>query len=313
MSRSMPAPALLLLLTTAVLRGQAPAPPSGTSLEVQVAHPMSFGGLLVGAAGGRITLTEDGVLVPDGPGVLPGSLPPAREARFVLTGPPLAAFSISVLPAAPILTGPKGGILRMSELRCSLPNLQGSFDAAGRAELRLGGRLDIPANAGPGPYVSGPLSIQLRVPSAPGERTFQRTFVISAFLRAPLLLSNTGPMDFGSLLPGSQAGTFEVLADGGHRSATPGGPSLVSGSPRPATFTIQGPEGTCYHIQLPDRILLAGPGAPIPVEAFTCSTPLAGSMPTGGVNFGVGARLLVQRDQTPGAYRGIFLVAVIYQ
>jgi hypothetical protein len=128
-----------------------------------------------------------------------------------------------------------------------------------------------------------------------------------------LLLSATSDLDFGSIIPGNQTGLFQVLATGGYQAPQASGPMHFKGRPDPASFLLQGPVGTSYSIQLPQKILLIGPGQPLRVETFTCSVATHGVLPAGGLAFGVGAGLVIPQNQAAGIYRGVFTVTVNYQ
>lgn len=278
---------------------------------IQTIQGLSFGALLVSPRGGSITLTADGALVPDGPGIQPGGNPPCEAARFRLTGPPGARFSLQVDPRIPMLTSPRGGRVRLVQFDPPLET-QGTFDGLGEAEFKLGGRLEVGAGTLPGPFLASQVKLQMNVSDARGPGTVSASFPVNALIRAPLRLLNLTPLDFGGLLPGDQPGTFEVLAAGGHQSSGAGGPLLIKGAPAPATFYLQGPDGAPYTIQLPARITLAGPGDPMLVEELSCSLPLVGTLPPGGLSFGVGGRLGVRPGQALGVYRGLFSVTVSY-
>lgn len=278
--------------------------------DLQVVQPMSFGGLLASSLGGSVTLTEDGALVPDGGGIMPSTQPPYAEARLRVTGPPGLTFTLQLDSSIPLLGRGTGTAIRLAEFRCSLPGWRGIFDATGQAEVKLGGRLDIPAGTAPGLYRALQVNLQLLVP---GQAPVTRPFMISATVRAPLFLTAIGELDFGSLIPGRQTGVFEVHAAGGHQSRQSSGPNLFRGQPSPATFQLLGPEGTGFSIQLPQTVQLIGRGEPLRVEGFACSTATSGVLPAGGLTFGVGARLVVPAEQVPGVYRGVFMVTVNYQ
>jgi len=284
--------------------------PKQAQSDIQVVQPLAFGGLLVSPFGGSVTLTEDGALIPDGGGVVPGSQSPYTEARIRLTGPPGLSFTLKVDPSSPLLGGTSGTAIRLAEFRCSLAGFRGTFDGSGQAEVKLGGRLDVPSGTAPGLYRASQVNLQLQVP---GQAAVTMPFMISALLRAPLYLNATGDLDFGSLIPGTQTGVFEVLPAGGHQTRQAMGPNLFRGRPAPATFQLQGPVGTSYSIQLPQKILLQGVGQPLRVEGITCSVATNGVLPAGGLSFGVGAGLVVPPDQLPGIYRGTFVVTVNYQ
>lgn len=279
--------------------------------DVQVIQNMAFGGLLVGSAGGRVVLTADGNLIPEGGGVGSGAQPPCQEARFRLTGPPRTRFVLQVEPLTPLLAGPSQGV-RISDFRPSLSSFAGCLDATGQAELRLGARLDISANVLPGLYVAAQMKLILQIQDGSRLISAYAPFRISALLRAPLTLMCTESLDFGGLIPGGKAGRFEILPGGGFRTQGLDGPRPFKGAPHPAAFVLRGPVGTCYSIQLPRQIALTGAGAPMMVHGFTASMPLAGVLGCGEAHFGVGGALEVAPGQAPGVYTGTLVVTVCY-
>jgi hypothetical protein len=286
-------------------------PASASQAEIQVIQDLQFGGLVVGPAGGSVALTADGTLIPEGGGVLGTAKPPCAVGRFRLQGPPNAPFSVKVDPAFPVLNRPGGGSVRIVQFFGAPERFEGRFDASGQAEFRLGGRLDIAAHTVPGLHVASQVKLQLNV-AANGVGTVQKSFTISALLRAPLTLSNTEPLDFGSLVPGAAPGVFEVLPGGGFRTLGTGGPTLVKGVPKPAAFVIQGPAGSSYSLRLPQGTTLTGPGGAMKVQGFTSDVPLSGTLGGASTPFHVGGQLLVNPDQPYGQYRGTFTVEVCY-
>ncbi len=286
-------------------------PVLATQADIQVIQDLQFGGLVVGPAGGSVILTADGTLILQGGDVLGAAKPPCAVGRFRLQGPPKASFSVKVDPAFPVLNRPGGGAVRIVQFFGAPESFQGHFDASGQAEFRLGGRLDIAAQADPGLYTASQVKLQLNV-AACGVGTVQKSFTISVQLKAPLTLSNTEPLDFGSLVPGAAPGLFEVLPGGGFRSLGPGGPTLIKGVPKPAAFVIQGPAGSSYNLRLPSGTTLTGPGGAMKVQGFTCDVPLSGTLGGASTLFHVGGQLLVNPDQPYGQYRGTFTVEVCY-
>lgn len=280
--------------------------------EIRVVEPLDFGGILVQPAGGRLTLTASGNLVPEGGGLQASPPPGATPARFRLSGPPHGRFTFQVDPQSPMLTHPRGGQVRIAAFEASLPHLEGTFDATGQAEIRLGGTLDVAAGAPGGPYAGTQAMLLVRVQEA-GWGVSRESFRIQARLVAPLILLCTEPLRFAGLLPGTEPGTLTVLPTGGIRAGGLSAPRLVSGSPQPAAFLLQGPAGTNYQILLPPAATLAGPGGTLLVDGFTTDAGPAGGLPEGGLAFRVGATLHVGALQPRGEYKGIFQVTVYYQ
>lgn len=305
-------PSALLFLQTVALCGQSTASASAIP-SIQVIQNLHFGGLLVEPQGGSAVLTADGALLTQGPGVSVSARPPSALARFRLNGPPKAVFHLQLTPTTPQLTGVNGCALRVAEFEASLRSWSGTFSDAGEAELKVGGRLDIPANSLSGSYLSAPIQLRMTVANVPEPSTVSVSFTIQASITAPLKLANVRGMDFGALIPGSAPGVFELQPTGAHRGIGVSAPTLLRSSvPSPATFSLQGPAGACFSIRLPAETYLQGPGTPIRVHDFTCDRPLQGSLPTGGLLFNVGASLTLGPEQAFGAYRGTFTVEVNY-
>lgn len=286
-------------------------PALASQAEIQVIQDLQFGGLVVGPAGGAVVLTADGALIPEAGGVLGTAKPPCAVGRFRLQGPPNVPFSIKIDPAFPVLNRPGGGSVRIVQFFAAPERSEGRFDASGQAEFRLGGRLDIAAHTVPGLYAASQVKLQLNVASC-SVGTVQKSFTISVLLKAPLTLSSTEPLDFGSLVPGAVPGVFEVFPGGGFRTLGSGGPTLVKGVPKPAAFVIQGPPGSSYNLRLPQGTTLTGPGGAMRVQGFSCDMPLSGTLGSASTPFHVGGQLLVNPDQPYGHYRGTFTVEVCY-
>lgn len=303
----------ILMFVSMFGRASDPIQDSHSRAEVVVIQPLSFGGVLVNPAGGTLSLNYDGTLIPEG-GVSRGSQPAAAEARIRLTGPAKADFELQVDPTLPILSGPSGANLRVSELFCSLPGFRGTFDATGLCECKLGARLQIPTNAPTGWYRASTVMLRLKVSGSSNSNggIAKAAITFSVLLRAPLILTNHSDLNFGVLVPGGQSCIFEVLPEGGYRVNGSGGAVLLKGAPHPAAFSLRGPAGASYSIQLPSSIQLVGPGRSMRVQGFKINTPLSGVLPSAGVDFNVGAGLQVEPGQTRGEYRGLFVVSVNY-
>lgn len=287
-----------------------PSPPPATRqlLEVSVLNGLQFGGLPVEASGGSVVLTADDQLLALGSGIRTGASPPARSARFILVGPPGQPYTVTVSPQNPTLSG-SGTPIRISEWISAPEGFRGTFDSSGRAEFRMGARADIPTNPVAGQYVSAP--VQLSVTS--GSQTAHCTFDTSFIIRMPLVLSALETLDFGELIAGTQGGTMRLDPNQRWDFGGAQGLALFRGNPRPASFNLQGPAGTQFNITLPNRLILAGPGAPLAVTGFTTDSPLTGILPPGGLRFRVGGTLEVAPHAAPGLYKGTFQVTIAYQ
>ena len=303
--------AVLAVLAAAPLRSGGKPAAVTAGVTIQAMQNLDYGELLVGQGGGSATLTPDGSLILLGPGLRAGGRP-AGAAKFQLYGPPRAAFTLQVSPLTPLLSNPAGGAIILAQFLPSLPRFSGSFNALGQASFNLGGRLDIGPGLRPGLYSNLGMRLQLTVSGLAGNGAFSLPFQVSARLQAPLQLFNTGPLDFGVILAGTQPGTFQVQANGWYRSSAANGPALLKATPLAAVFSLNGVAGASYCIQLPNWILLTGPGEAMRVQDFTCSISPCGTLPAGSVKFQVGASLVVPPEQKPGRYSGVFAVTVDY-
>lgn len=297
--------ALISFVLCGALWGQTPS--------IRVIQDLTFGELIVDDRGGGIALTAEGVLMPFSPAVQATGRSLVQEARFVLTGPPKAQFRFDLSPPSPYLTEPRGARIRIQAFQLPATGNVGSFDAQGQATLRIGARLDIPAGAASGVYLMQHVYLQLTVLDVDGAKPVSQEFTLTAKLRPTLQLVNLAPLDFGCLIAGSLTGRYVVTAGGGARTEGAGGPRQFRGAPRAAEFLISGTVGACYSIELPRRVLLNGPGAPMEIQDFHSNVPLQATVPPGGQRFQVGASLVVPSQQEPGLYRGLFTVSVDYQ
>lgn len=295
----------ILAATCAALLGQSP--------QIHVIQDMHFGELVVEDQGGGITLTPEGVLMPYGPAVRATGRSPVREARFEVTGPPGGRFRVELNPPTPFLSEARGAQVRIQSFQWLSGAGEGVFDAQGKVLLRLGARLDVPAGALPGLYMTRQVNLKVVCPGGDDSQSTNLEFVVSARIRPTLRLVNLSLLDFGQLIPGASIGRYTVTAGDGARAEGAGGPRQFKGNPRPAAFFMSGSPGICYSLELPGKVVLTGPGASIDLQDFHCNVPLQASLPAGGLGFLVGASLVIPPGQEPGLYRGTFMVSVDYQ
>jgi hypothetical protein len=130
-------------------------------------------------------------------------------------------------------------------------------------------------------------------------------------------------LHFGNILPGTTAGVV-ILAPDGNRTST-GGVTLVDDVHHPAQFSGYTTDRRSGNrpIRLAvgsNTIQLTGPGAPMTVRNFSASSDPARFLRANFRNFRingaqnglfdlfVGARLLVNANQTPGFYTGTWTI-----
>ncbi len=157
---------------------------------------------------------------------------------------------------------------------------------------------------------------------AMAQSTAIGTATASATILRPITITKTTDMNFGNVVPSSEAGTVVLLPDG-TRSSTAGSTFIPSnpGTVTAAAFTIEGEGAATYSVTLPLSVsLTGGTGTAMTVATFT-STPgtvagagtLSGSAGADGTQtLLVGGTLAVGATQAAGLYSGLFDVTVAY-
>lgn len=149
--------------------------------------------------------------------------------------------------------------------------------------------------------------------------------IAKAVIVSRLSFLNTEELEFGSLLPGTTAGTVTV-APGGGRSKT-GGVTLVGGLVQPSRFAGRGTVGQTVLISVnasPSVLTRIGGTETMQLDTLTIgSTPtvVLTTRPqsftianaTGIFNFPVGGTLRVNARQAAGDYTGTYTLTLNYQ
>jgi hypothetical protein len=132
---------------------------------------------------------------------------------------------------------------------------------------------------------------------------------------APIAITNSAGLQFGTLSVGATGGTV-VVDTAGSRTKT--GDVLLSSTTAgaAAAFSVAGDAGATYAITLPTSITISD-GAATPntmtVNTFTSNPSGTGTIGTGGSQaLAVGATLNVGANQVQAAYTGTFSVTVEY-
>lgn len=135
------------------------------------------------------------------------------------------------------------------------------------------------------------------------------TATASATIIPAIAIAKTSDMNFGSVVPGSSAGTVVLASNGTATSAL-----TLTGSKSAAAFSVTGGVNTAYTITLPTTTTLSdGAANSMTVNGFTSSIGTAGTLSAGGTqSFNVGATLNVGASQASGDYTGSFTVTVAY-
>lgn len=275
---------------------------------------LQFGNLVVDPSGGSVELTPDGIVRPS-PGIrlLAGSL--AMVGRIAVEGAPGRRFRLELDPAHPTLAG-VAGAPRIERFILLPGDGVLALDGTGRAEIRIGAVLDIPAGSYSGTYRALP-DVLIRAKFADRGREEGRSapllLPVQGNLRAPMALTCLRPLFFGDLVTGAEGGALRVQPDGTN-VWTGGSPArFLQRHPVAARFLLRGAAGSGYSLRLPrEDVLLSGLLGRLHARDFTTDAPWVGRIPAGGLEFGVGATLTLPANTPGGTYQGTFRVEVDY-
>jgi Domain of unknown function (DUF4402) len=132
-----------------------------------------------------------------------------------------------------------------------------------------------------------------------------------AVVVAPIQISNTQGLDFGSFSTTAVGDTVTISA-GGVRSASGAVPvpsSLFSAS----SFNVTGEANLGYDITLPASTTITNGTDIFTVDTFTSNPSGTGNLGAGGLQaLSVGATVHTSGTLSPGAYTGTFTVDVLY-
>ncbi|MDX9946547.1 MAG: DUF4402 domain-containing protein [Bacteroidales bacterium] len=136
----------------------------------------------------------------------------------------------------------------------------------------------------------------------------------AAVIIAPLSITNTAGLHFGTIMRSATAGTVSIATDGTRSSL--GGVTLSALAPvhSVATFNLEGESGNEVLITLPASTTISNGTQTMTVDDFVSNPDDANPVTLGGVAtvLSVGATLNVAAGQASGAYTGTFDVTVNY-
>ncbi len=132
---------------------------------------------------------------------------------------------------------------------------------------------------------------------------------VAITLLAPISISSSGDMDFGTMVPTGTAGTVTVTPAGARSSVDV---DLLGGSPAAASFDVTGEGNANYSITLPSSATLTSGGNTMTVDTFNHDAGASPTLVGGSDTFNVGATLHVGATQVSGTYSGTFSVTVNY-
>ena len=132
---------------------------------------------------------------------------------------------------------------------------------------------------------------------------------VAITLLAPISISSSGDMDFGTMVTTGTAGTVTVTPAGARSSVNV---DLFGGTPAAASFDVTGASGANYSITLPSSATLSSGGNTMTIDTFTDDAGATPTLSGGSDTFNVGATLNVGATQAAGTYSGTFSVTVNY-
>lgn len=129
-----------------------------------------------------------------------------------------------------------------------------------------------------------------------------------AKILAPVTVTKTADLDFGTIVTGTVADTVQISTAGARTCGT----NLVcSGAVSAAGFTVDGTTGETVTVSIPASVTLTS-GANSMSASLVRSAPTV--LLTAGVDsFTVGGTLSVAANQADGSYLGTFTATVNYQ
>jgi len=129
-----------------------------------------------------------------------------------------------------------------------------------------------------------------------------------------MTVTNTAPLDFGTLAPSAAAGTV-VIAPAGGRTTT-GGVSGISGTFGPGAFKVAIASGSAnFFFFLPNSATLSSGGNTMTVNTFTSNPAGITSTvpgPPGSIVMSIGATLNVGANQAAGTYSGTYSILFVH-
>ncbi len=129
---------------------------------------------------------------------------------------------------------------------------------------------------------------------------------------APIQVSNTAPLYFGTIAPSTSASDTVLVNSAGNKTC---GSNLtcITADHTAAAFTVTGEADKSYTVSLPSSVDIDnGAGQSMTVNNFTGSKA-TGTLTSGTDTFSVGGTLTVAANQASGEYNGTFAVTVEYQ
>lgn len=122
----------------------------------------------------------------------------------------------------------------------------------------------------------------------------------TATLVAPISITKTVDMNFGTVAASATAGTVVLAVDNGVTAT--GGVSLPGGTPAAAQFDVTGEGTSTFDITLPSSIVLSNGTDNLTVDNFVSNPSGTGALVAGSATIAVGATLNVPANAPAGVY-----------
>jgi len=153
----------------------------------------------------------------------------------------------------------------------------------------------------------------LLVLSAVSAEAADATAGAGATVTAPIAISQTAALEFGSVASQAGAAGTVVIDTAGNRSS--GDVDLLSGAnPAAGAFAVTGTGNTAFGVVLPTTPVTLNSGADtISVGSFVSSVGASSALSSGNGSFTVGASLNLGAAQATGTYSGSYTVTVAYE
>ena len=154
---------------------------------------------------------------------------------------------------------------------------------------------------------------------ASAQNTATQSATASAKIVAPITLTKTNDLRFGTIATSSASGTVSVAATVGAQASASGGATMVASSldeTGPAVFTITGESDQTFslNVKTDDVIKLSNGAETMDVTLNIPSFSKANNALTGGTKtLIIGGSLAVGANQASGAYTKTFDVTVAYE
>ncbi|MCH6590185.1 MAG: DUF4402 domain-containing protein, partial [Proteobacteria bacterium] len=206
------------------------------------------------------------------------------SGKFGLRGPGGSSYDCILIPGSVITLSSGGNTINVDSLGTLFP-LSGNLSSKGKRNIKMGGTLQVAAGQAAGNYTTT-MTMDCG--------TVQATVDVTATLLAPISISSSGDMAFGTMLTTGTAGTVTVTPAGARSSVNV---DLLGGFPAAAAFDVTGEGGNTYSITLPSSATLTSGGDTMTIDTFNHD---AGGTPTlsgGSDTFNVGATLNVGATQ----------------